>query len=180
MQTTNLDIRELVFKRFSLLFGRPEEATAPALAEEYARVLRRFSRDTLTKAVNSLAESHKYRRWPSVAETAAACRGACPGGDTMPRVIARDRRRLIAETLRSAPGQAALRAGYGHSVRLFIEDHGRAPNAAQFKQMAAASKRARAMAEKELAAGTGATQRLKAMWRAMGAREDALRREYLA
>lgn len=39
--------------------------------------------------------------------------------------------------------------------------------------------RARQMAERELAAGTGATQRLKAMWRAMSAREDALRREFL-
>jgi len=46
--------------------------------------------------------------------------------------------------------------------------------------MAAASKRAQRMAEKELVTGTGATARLKAMWQAMGAREDALRREYLA
>ena len=180
MQTTNLDIRELVFDRFTLLFGAPEAGRAHALAEEYARVLRRFPRQTLKRAVDCLAESHKYRRWPSVAETVSACRDARPRRDTVPSAGAADRRQLVADTLRSKPGQAALKAGYGQSVRLFVEDHGRAPNAAQYQQMAAASARARQMADKELAAGTGATQRLKAMWRAMSAREDALRMEILA
>ena len=40
MQTTNLDIRELVFDRFTLLFGAAEAERGHALAEEYARVLR--------------------------------------------------------------------------------------------------------------------------------------------
>lgn len=142
MQTTNLDIRELVFDRFTLLFGAAEAERGHALAEEYARVLRRFPRETLKRDVDRLAESHKYRLWPSVAETVAACRDARPRADTVPAAGSADRRQLIAQTLRLKPGHEALKAGYGHSVRIFIEDHGRAPNAAQFQQMAAASARA--------------------------------------
>ena len=180
MQTTNIDIRELVFERLTLLFGPLAPETAHALAEEYARVLKRFPRETLRHAVDCLAETHKYRRWPSVAELVTACRDARPQYATVPPARIADRRLLVAQTLRSKLGQQALKAGYGHSVRLFVEDHGRPPNPAQFQQMAAASKRAQRMAEKELVTGTGATARLKAMWQAMGAREDALRREYLA
>ncbi len=181
MQTRNADIAELVFARFTLLFGRPEQETAQALADEYSRVLKKFSRDTLRRAVDFLAETHKYRRWPSVAEMLAACRKADPQSPTVPPANAVDRRQLVAEILRSNLGQQALKSGYGHSVRLFVEDHGRPPNAAQFQQMAAASKRARNTAEKELVAGgSGARTRLKAMWQAMGVREDALRKEYLA
>jgi hypothetical protein len=170
MQTTNIDIRELVFERLTLLFGPPAPETAHALAEEYARVLKRFPRETLRHAVDCLAETHKYRRWPSVAELVTACRDARPQYATVPPARIADRRLLVAQTLRSKLGQQALKAGYGHSVRLFVEDHGRPPNPAQFQQMAAASKRAQRMAEKELVTGTGATARLKAMWQAMGAR----------
>ncbi len=180
MQTTNADIAELVFRRLTLLFGELEEASAREIAEEYARVLKKFSPATLKQAVDRLAETHKYRRWPSVAEMLAACRAATTQPVTIPTARAADRRWLVEETLRSRAGQEALRAGYGHSVRLFVEDHGRAPNAAQFQQMAEASRRAHRLVEKELAEGTGATQRLKAMWRAIAAREDALRRQYLA
>ena len=157
MRTSNLDIRELVFDRMTLLFGRPEAHTAQALAEEYARVLRRFPRDTLRRAVDHLAETHKYRRWPSVAEVVAACLKASPERQTVPSARPADRRQLVADTLRSKPGQEALKSGYGHSVRLFVEDHGRAPNGAQYQQMAVANKRAQRLAETELAAGSGAS-----------------------
>ena len=180
MQTTNLDIRELVFERLNPAVRPARTGNRACLgrgicpgAQEIPRARRYGAPSTASPRPISIAAGRASPNWLRPAATPTHNTPLCR------QRAFDDRRQLVAQTLRSKLGQQALKAGYGHSVRLFVEDHGRAPNAVQSQQMAAASKRAQRMAEKEPVAGTGATARLKAMWHAMGRREDALRREYL-
>jgi hypothetical protein len=179
MQTTNADIAELVFDRLAALFGALEEKKARETAEEYARVLKRFPPTVLRHAVDQLAGSRKFSRWPRADEISAVCLEAMESRHTLPTARGADRHRLVNATLRSTAGQAALKAGFGHSVRLFVEDHGRAPNTAQYQQMAEIHARKRCWAETEFASASGADQRQQTLLGEEMAREEALKRKFL-
>ena len=60
---------ELKFvKRLQALFGPPAEGDSEGTVSEYVNVLAGQSEQTLDRAADNLARTHKFRNWPTVAE----------------------------------------------------------------------------------------------------------------
>jgi len=122
---TKQEIKTLVFDRFGAAFSRLGPNGAD-VAREYARVLRRYDARTLTAAVDRLIETHRFPRWPTVAECKAAAERNRPPAGIARAVLPPDVD--LGALMRGAVGARALREGWAASLAVFVQGEGRLPD----------------------------------------------------
>lgn len=65
-------VDEMVFKRFTILYGDPKTSDVESFFAEYETALKGYSEHILTEAVNRVIKANEFRSWPMPGEICKA------------------------------------------------------------------------------------------------------------
>jgi hypothetical protein len=66
----------IMLERLGLMYGKPDVDNVAGFLTEYAKALRIYSADELTRATDHMIRTRKYKTWPTVGECIGACEEA--------------------------------------------------------------------------------------------------------
>ena len=174
------EIKTLMFDRFASLW-RPPKKFSDGTMVEYGRALKHLRPVELEATVDYLATHHTKQHWPTIPEVLKAVKDAAPAKDPprSPRAKEADHSDKIEMLMHSPQGQMALTEGWGRAFVEFVTKHGRVPQSNEASLLFAQHRQAKADAA-GLNPNSTLTPTLRKMWANMQAREEELRRKYLA
>ncbi|OQW71701.1 MAG: hypothetical protein BVN33_14815 [Proteobacteria bacterium ST_bin13] len=70
-------VNDKIIRRFANCYGEPKAPDVDGFLDEYERVLKGYSADTLRKAADEIIANHVFPNWPTPGECNAACLRIC-------------------------------------------------------------------------------------------------------
>lgn len=70
-------VNDKIIRRFANCYGEPKAPDVDGFLDEYERVLKGYSADTLRKAADEIIANHVFPSWPTPGECNLACQRIC-------------------------------------------------------------------------------------------------------